>query len=558
MITLMLTTMGQIPLLMSHILEHGAAIHPTAEIVTWGETAIRRSSFAMVADNCRRLACALNELGITAGQPVATLMWNNQEHLELYFAVPGIGAVVHPLNLRLSPEQLRFIVRCAEDQVIVVDACLLGVLVPLLPDLPALRTVIVNGPVPSELAGPLSSTGVAVHDYAALLAGRPDTYTWPELPEDCAMGMCFTSGTTGDPKGVVYSQRSTYLHALQICMPNSFDIGQADRLLGMVPMFHALGWGLPYAAFLTGASLVLPERFLQAQPLVAMLARERITVTGGVPTLADAIARHLDAEDNAEAPPSLADLRIFVVGGSTCPPHLIRTFEQRHGVQIRHAWGMTETSPLAAIATAPPHAVGEDRWRYLESQGRIVPGLQARLIADDGSLLPADGETVGELQVRGPWVTASYFRGADPAAFDSGWLRTGDVGSLSPDGYLRLTDRTKDIIKSGGEWISSVELENHLLAHAQVAQACVIGVPDDTWGERPLAAVVLSGVADPASWPTPLAAYLGERVPRWQVPERWALIDEVPLTSVGKFDKVALRARHAAGELVVTWLQPGA
>jgi len=315
-----------------------------------------------------------------------------------------------------------------------------------------------------------------------------------------------------------------------------------------VPMFHANAWGTPYGALLGGASVIMPDRFLQADPLVAMIAAERVTGAGAVPTIWADVLRRLD-----DGPPvDISSLRCVVVGGSACPPAMMRAFEERHGVHVRHAWGMTEMSPLGSVALPPPGVDGEEAWAYRETQGRIAPGVQARLVGPDGAVLPWDGASVGELEVRGPWITASYYLDDDPAKFDDGWLRTGDVGTLTSDGFLRLTDRAKDVIKSGGEWISSVELENHLMAHPKIKEASVVGVPDEKWGERPLATVVIKDgeSADAAE----LRTFLAGRVAHWQVPERWAFIAEVPKTSVGKFDKKVIRARYAEGELQVTTL----
>jgi len=361
--------------------------------------------------------------------------------------------------------------------------------------------------------------------------------------------MCYTSGTTGNPKGVAYSHRSTFLHAMQLCLPSCFDVRPGDRLLAIVPMFHANAWGTPYGAFVAGASLVMPDRFLQAAPLVAMIEQERTTSTGAVPTIWADVLNHLDTHPEAD----VSSLRTVVVGGSACPPAMMRAFAERHGVNVRHAWGMTEMSPLGTVAVPPAEARGEQEWAYRESQGRLAVGVQARLIGPDGAVLPWDGVSVGELEVRGPWITGAYYLDDDPEKFHDGWLRTGDVGTLTVDGFLRLTDRAKDVIKSGGEWISSVELENQLMAHPKIKEASVVGVPDDRWGERPLAAVVVRDgeqveVAE-------LREFLAARIAHWQVPERWTIIPEVPKTSVGKFDKKVLRSRYAAGELQVARLE---
>jgi fatty-acyl-CoA synthase len=330
-------------------------------------------------------------------------------------------------------------------------------------------------------------------------------------------------------------------------MREGFGLSSADRALAVVPMFHAMAWGLPYAALMVGASLHLPDRFLAPEPLARFISEERPTFAAAVPTVWTGLLAHLDA-----TPSDMTSLREVVVGGSACPPALMQAFEQRHGVRITHAWGMTETSPLGSVAQPPPGLSAEQEWPYRVSQGLLPAGVTGRLVGPDGTRLPHDGTSVGELEVRGPWVTASYYRDDDPEKFHDGWLRTGDVGSLTPDGYLTLTDRSKDVIKSGGEWISSVELENHLMGHPAVAEASVVGVPDDKWGERPLATVVVREGATVSA--EELREFLAALVARWQVPERWAFIAEVPKTSVGKFDKKVLRKQYAEGSLEVTRL----
>jgi fatty-acyl-CoA synthase len=540
------STMLPVPLLITRILEYGTTVHGRAEVVTWSPEGPRRSSYAEVGADCRRLARALRRLGVDGDQRVGTFMWNNEEHLELYLAVPSMGAVLHTINIRLFPQQLVYVVQHAADDVIVVDNSLAAPFAALLPHLTTVRHVVVNGPVPDDVRAALGATGLPVHDYRALLDAEPDEFEWPVLDENDAVGMCYTSGTTGNPKGVAYSHRSTYLHAMSLALPDAFDVRPGDRLLAVVPMFHANAWGMPYGALLGGASLIMPDRYLQADPLLRMVESERITGAGAVPTIWADVLRRLDEGPAVD----VSSLRHVVVGGSACPPTLMRAFEERHGVVVRHAWGMTETSPLGSIAVPPPGVDVEEAWAYRATQGRLAAGVEARLIGPDGTRMPWDGESVGELEVRGPWVTGSYYLDDDPEKFHDGWLRTGDVGTLTPDGYLRLTDRAKDVIKSGGEWISSVDLENHLMAHPKVKEASVVGVPDEKWGERPLATVV---VKDGESVDVEeLRDFLRDRVAGWQVPERWAFIDEVPKTSVGKFDKKVLRARFAAGELAVT------
>ncbi len=559
----MQSTMQQTPLLTSKILQYGTTIHGASEVVTWTADGPRRCSYRELGDDCRRLANALRRLGVDGDQRVATFMWNNEEHLELYLTVPSMGAVLHALNIRLFPEQLVFVANHAGDEVVVVDSSLAAPFAKLLPHLRSVRHVIVNGPVPDETEQALADAGPQVHDYRSLLDAEQPDFTWPDLDENLGAAMCYTSGTTARPKGVVYSHRSNYLHSMQVCMGGGMGVSQSDRVLAVVPMFHANAWGLPYAALMSGASLVMPDRFLQAEPIAGMIEAEKITCAGAVPTIWADLLRHLEGRAKAGKPVDISSMKRAIVGGATCPPALMRAFEERHGLRVLHAWGMTEMSPLGTVAVPPVQATGEEAWRYRESQGRLAPLVEGRLVGPAGEDVPWDGESVGELEVRGPWIASSYYAppGEQPdaeavAKFDDGWLRTGDVGSLTCDGFLRLTDRANDIIKSGGEWISSVELENLLMSHPKVREASVVGVPDSRWGERPLATVVVAeGEKVEAE---ELRDFLADKVARWQLPERWAFLDEVPKTSVGKFDKKVLRAQYAHGEFdVIRTKAPG-
>ncbi|MFJ8008955.1 long-chain fatty acid--CoA ligase [Streptomyces fagopyri] len=550
-----LSTMQDVPLLISRILTHGSAVHGTSQVITWtGEGEPQRRSFAGIGARAGQLAHALREeLGVADGERVATLMWNNAEHVEAYFAIPSMGAVLHTLNLRLPAEQLVFIVRHAADRVIIANGSLLPLLAPLLAQLPTVEHVVVSGPGDRTL---LAAAGVRVHEYEELLADRPSTYDWPELDERTAAAMCYTSGTTGDPKGVVYSHRSIYLHSMQVNMTQSMGLTDQDTSLVVVPQFHVNAWGLPHATFMTGVSLLMPDRFLQPAPLAEMIESQRPTHAAAVPTIWQGLLGELHAR-----PRDVSSLTQVTIGGSACPPSLMEAFD-RLGMRVCHAWGMTETSPLGTVARPPADAVGTGReFAYRLTQGRFPAGVEARLTGPGGERLPWDGESAGELEVRGPWIAGAYYGGQDgehlrPADKFSpdGWLKTGDVGTISPDGYLTLTDRAKDVIKSGGEWISSVDLENALMSHPDVTEAAVVAVPDDKWGERPLATVVLKegSTTDFAA----LRAFLATeaRIARWQLPERWTIIGAVPKTSVGKFDKKVLRRQYAQGELDVTRL----
>ncbi|MER8186689.1 long-chain fatty acid--CoA ligase [Kitasatospora sp. NPDC094015] len=550
----MFSTMQDVPLTVARILTHGSTVHGSATVTTWtGADPVTRT-YAEVGARAAQLAHALrDELGVTDGSVVGTLMWNNGEHLEVYLAVPSTGAVLHTLNLRLPAAQLSYIVNHAADRAIIVDGSLLPLLAGILPQLnPTLRHIVVNGEGDRSLLDGFAGT---VHGYEELIAGRPQEYPWQtDLDERRAAALCYTSGTTGDPKGVVYSHRSVYLHCLQVNAADSFGLTSRDLALPVVPMFHVNAWGLPHAAFMTGASLLMPDRHLQPRPLAEMIDRFRPTVSAAVPTIWNGLLDELDAGSY-----DTSSLRMVVIGGSACPPALMKGFEERHGIQVVHAWGMTETSPLGTFALPPGGLTPEQEWPYRVTQGLFPASVEARLVGPSGERMPHDGHAQGELEVRGPWIAGAYFAGAgqDPERpadkfSEDGWLRTGDVGTITADGYLTLTDRAKDVIKSGGEWISSVELENHLMAHPQVAEAAVVAVPDEKWGERPLATVVLRPGAE-VGLPE-LREFLAGRIASWQLPERWSIVAAVPKTSVGKFDKKVIRAEYAADRLQVTVL----
>ncbi|RSN53774.1 long-chain fatty acid--CoA ligase [Amycolatopsis sp. WAC 04182] len=545
----MLSTMQDGQLSLGRLLRHGTTVHSESEVITWTGSEARRETYGELGKHAARLANALRSLGITGDQRVGTFMWNNAEHMAAYLAIPAMGAVLHTLNIRLFPEQLVFVANHAEDQVVIVDGTLIPLLAKQLPELKTVRHVIVANGDASALTAP---DGVQVHSYAELLSGQPDTFDWPDVDERSAAAMCYTSGTTGDPKGVAYSHRSIWLHSMQVTMSDSMRLAQHDKALAIVPMFHAMAWGMPYAAMMVGASLLMPDRFLQPAPIAQMLEAEKPTFAGAVPTIWQGLLSHLDAN-----PQDISHLREVVVGGSAAPPSLMHAFEDRYGVPILHAWGMTETSPLGSVARPPAAATGEKAWEYRYTQGRFPASVSARLIGDNGEELPWDNESVGELEVQGPWIAASYYSGTsgdepDPEKFHDGWLRTGDVGKISPDGYLTLTDRAKDVIKSGGEWISSVDLENQVMAHPAVAEAAVVGIPDEKWDERPLVAVVLKEGQNVTA--EELREFLSDKVAKWQLPENWTFVDEVPKTSVGKFDKKRLRAFHSEGKLDISQL----
>ena len=523
------------------ILRHGSRIYGGSECVTWLGDSVRRASYADVARNAERLAAALRRLGVQQFDRVATFCWNHQEHLEAYYAVPCMGAVLHTLNIRLPGAQIAQIVNHAEDRFVIVDGSLLPLLAPIADQLITVEAFIVVGDGDIGLLG-----NRTVLRYDELVGAEEPGFAWPDVEERSPASMCYTSGTTGDPKGVVYSHRSTYLHAMGGLSVNITGSSEADRVLTIVPMFHVNAWGIPFGAFLSGASLHMPGPFLAPGPLCDFIAAERSTLAAAVPTIWGAILQYGDEHEI-----DLSSLREGTSGGAAAPRSLLEAFQRRYGVRIIQGWGMTETSPIGGMARAPYGVeLGTDEemdWRL--KSGRVAAGVEMRIVADDGTVLPWDGEAVGEIEVRGPWITGSYHRAPTPEKFDDGWLRTGDIGTIDPRGFYQITDRAKDVIKSGGEWISSVELENLLIGNPDVAEAAVIGIPDEKWTERPLACVVLREGHDVA--PEKLADYLDGKVAGWQIPENWAFIEAVPKTSVGKFDKKVLRAAFQAGELTV-------
>jgi fatty-acyl-CoA synthase len=529
------------PLTLQHVLARMRSSH--AQVLTLEQPgAMRSATYSELGGRIDRLARALQKLGVGDGDRVATFAWNNQRHFELYFAVPCVGAVLHTLNIRLFEEQITYIVNHAQDKLIFVDESLVPVLAKLAPELAPVEHYVVMGDGEAD-----RSEGEALPntlDYEQLLeAAGPGEFDYPELDERQAAALCYTSGTTGNPKGVLYSHRSMAMHATVVMGPDANLISSRDRVLGVVPMFHVNAWGLPFAAAMAGADLILPNRYLQAEPLAQVIEQERPTMLAAVPTIFGDLLRYADEHGS-----DLSSLTNCICGGSAAPVKLLRDFQERHGVVIHHAWGMTETSPICTLSRPPKLADEEEYWRLRAMQGRAVAWVELRLIGDDGGEVPWDGQSTGEIEVRGPWIASRYYN--DPSGddkFHGGWLRTGDIGSLDPAGYLRITDRAKDVIKSGGEWISSVELENEVMAHPDVLEAAVIAMPHERWAERPLCCVVLrpgtSASADD------LREHLRDRVAKWWLPDEFAFVEEIPKTSVGKFDKKVLRTRLAEGSL---------
>jgi acyl-CoA synthetase (AMP-forming)/AMP-acid ligase II len=506
------------PLIIRHIAERAETVFPSRELVSMTKDSVERTTYAKVVERARRLASSLERMGVNPGDRVATFAWNSVRHLELYLAVPSMGAVLHTLNIRLFEDDLRYIVGHAEDKLIFLDASLAEVM----PTFEGVEREILMPDADAEREGAL--------DYEQLIADGDPGYEFPDLDERSAAAMCYTSGTTGRPKGVVYSHRSTLLHSLGAGQPDAMGIRQDDSVTPVVPMFHANAWGIPYTATLAGARQVYPGPRMTPGALAEILVSEGVTWTAGVPTVWQGVLQ-------LDPPPDLSNVRQLMAGGSAVPESLIRAFQERFGVPIVQGWGMTETSPLASMSRVPAEfELSEDeQYATRAAQGRVLPLVDFRI----------DEESGGELQVRGPWVARAYY--GDPATgekfTDDGWLRTGDVAELRHGSYIKLVDRTKDLVKSGGEWISSVELENEIMAHPDVLEAAVIAMPDERWGERPCACVVRreGSSLDEAG----VLEHLRPRVAKWWLPDSVNFIDEVPKTSVGKFDKKVLRARFA-------------
>ena len=543
----LMSTMQDEQLSLATLLRHATTWYAdTSEVATWTPEKTTRMSFGELGREAARLANALAALGVRPGDRVGTFQWNNNEHMTAYVAIPAMGAVLHTVNIRLFPNQITYIANHAEDRVIITDGSLIPQLNAALGGMTTIEHIIV---VDGDTGAIEAPAGVQVHAYRDLLAAQADSYDWPDIDERAAAAACYTSGTTGDPKGVMYSHRSIWLHSTTVCATYGLGMGATDTVLPIVPMFHAMSWGTPFGALMSGASLILPDRYLQPEPMARLLAEEKPTISAAVPAVWIGIVNHL-----ASHPQDISHLRHIACGGSAVPLSLAKELQDTYGVQMVQAWGMTETSPLASIAWPPVGVTGDDAWKYRNTQGRFLPGVEGRLVDELGEPVPNDGESLGEVQVRGPWVTGRYYspEGADPVGpekFENGWLRTGDIGKLSADGYVTLVDRSKDVIKSGGEWISSVELENEVMAHPSVLEAVAIGVPDPKWDERPLVAVVLQPGATVTV--AELREHLAGKFAKWQIPDNWSFITEVPKTSVGKFDKKVLRAQHADGDLDV-------
>jgi fatty-acyl-CoA synthase len=538
----MLGKMMNMPLLISSILQHVARHHGQVEVVSRRvEGDIHRYTWADCAIRARQVASALEGIGIAQGDRVGTLAWNGYRHLETYYAVCGMGAVTHTINPRLHPDQIAWMIGHAENVAIAFDMTFLPIIQTIWARCPTVKTWIAL----CEATQLPSDTGIEnLVSYEALLQKGSTEWRWPTFDEQQASGLCYTSGTTGDPKGVLYSHRSTILHAYASCLPDAFGFSARDCILPVVPMFHVNAWGIPYAAPLVGAKLVLPGPNLDGRSLYELFEAEHVTFSGGVPTIWFGLLNHLESHQLR-----FSTLKRTVIGGSACPPAMINAFREGYGVEVLHAWGMTELSPLGSVCSLQSKHLAEPleaQRRRLEKQGHAFFGVDLKIVDDTGTELPWDGSSQGNLMARGPWVIQEYFKaaGGDPLQYDAqgeGWFPTGDVATIDSDGYMQITDRSKDVIKSGGEWISSVDLENLAVAHPGVAMAAVIGVSHPKWDERPLLVVV----------PKPgvvlgrdeLLQFFEGKVARWWIPDDVQFVDAIPLGPTGKMLKNRLRER---------------
>ena len=533
----MIGGMMQQPLLVSMLLRHAERHHGAQEIVSRRvEGDLHRYTYRELAQRARQLANALTALGLESGERVATLAWNGYRHMELYYAAAGSGRVLHTLNPRLHPDQVVGIADHAEDRVLFFDLTFLPLVEAIAQRVGTVRHFVA---MTDRKHMPASTTIPALLCYEDLIESQPAQFEWPALDENAAATLCYTSGTTGNPKGVIYSHRSTLLHAFAAALPDAFSCSARDTILPVVPMFHVNAWGLPYVACMVGAKIVFPGPWLDGRSLHELFEDESVTLSAGVPTVWKGLLAHVEANGL-----SFRTLRRTVVGGSACPPAMMRAFQERYDVQVLHAWGMTETSPLGTVCSLKPAHLAlapEERITVQAKQGRAVFGVDMKIVDDSGNELPHDGKVSGELLVRGPWIVSDYFKSPGAAPLLDGWFPTGDVATIDPDGFMQITDRCKDLIKSGGEWISSIELENIAVGHPSVHEAAVIACRHPKWDERPLLVVVKAPGAELTR--EQLLRHYEGKVPKWWIPDDIVFIDSIPLGATGKVQKNLLRER---------------
>ncbi len=535
----MLGLMMDKPLNIADILEYAAVYNTDAQIVTRQvEGGIHRYHYADALRRSRRLANALQRLGVEQGDRIATLAWNTYRHFELYYAISGMGAITHTINPRLFPEQIVYIIQHAEDRLLFVDLSFLPLLEAIKDHLSVLKGIVVMTDA-AHMPATTSLTGLLC--YEDLIAEESEEFAWPLLDERAAAGLCYTSGTTGNPKGVLYSHRSTVLHAISSCRGSALNLGPMSRVLPVVPMFHVCAWGVPYSAPVAGAGIVFPGAGMDGASLYELINGEKVTSMLGVPTVWLNLLNHLDAVKG-----NLDSVQDVVIGGAAAPRSMMDRFQDDYGVFPIHAWGMTELSPMGTVCARTPELAGADRHeraRLQAKQGRAVFGVEMRIVNDAGEALPHDGRTFGRLLVRGPWVASSYYRSEDNSAFREGWFDTGDVSTIDPQGYMQIVDRSKDVIKSGGEWISSIELENLTVGHPAVLEACVVGIPHPRWDERPLLLVVRKPGAQVVA--DEILAFLKDKVAKWWLPDDVVFVESLPHTATGKLLKTQVRAQFA-------------
>ena len=531
-------TMQNTPLLMSRILGRGALLDPEVEVVTQQADGTHRQTLKQTWDRANQVAHALKAHGIGTGDRIGSFMWNNYRHLELYQGVPSMGAVLHTLNIRLSPADLEYIINHAGDRVIFADEDLLPLLEPLWDRIPCVELLVIC----RHGEGGESSFENQI-DYEDFIKGQPTQYDWPEIDETSPMGLCYTSGTTGKPKGVMYTNRSTYLHTLTESLTDSIGLSALDSVLGIVPMFHAMGWGLPFVASMLGCKQAMPHRFMLPDVFLNLMVEEEVTISAGVPTIWQGVRAALEADPDKY---DLSKLSRLTCGGSSPPVEMMRWYWESYNIEMVQGWGMTETNPLGTLSrkVAKRSHIGiseEQQFENIAKAGFAMPGLEIEIFDEEWNPLPHDGEAVGELCIRGPWIASEYYNDPQPDKFHDGWLVTGDVARIDAEQYVIISDRSKDLIKSGGEWISSVDLENHIVAMPDVAQAAVVAQPHPKWDERPVALVIMNAGAEFDQ--QQVIDHCGSTFAKWQLPDEVIVTDNIPLTSTGKIDKKAIRAR---------------